>query len=791
MPRLAKAIKGPPRNLPPKGIPPSVPQGILRYRFIILTALLLLTVASIYGISHLRADFSFEMIFLSSDEEAEFFHAFKKRFEESSRDIIVLLEGETLFTTEGLTLVQQLTDALEEVDGIEKVVNILNAPFIHGTSEGIRIEPLAERVPEEPSEIEALKEKALANRLFRRWLFSEDGTTLALFARLAPRVQSEKEKRPVVADVQSVTESIVGARFPVYYSGIPTIQKEYTDQGLRDLRGFIVLSACIVCAFLFITFRSAAGVYLPQATVITSVLLWLGLMSLFQQKINMINNVIPSLLLVYGIADSIHLIHRYHEELGKGLSKKEALLVTIRHMGIACFMTSFTTAVGFLSLTTATIHIVKTFGLFAGVGILMAYAVTILLLPILLSFHPAPTLTGRIWAGRGMVERLLSVIGTLNEKYPRLLLSSGVLLFIGSIVCCTRINIETFILAELTEDNPLVQANRIMEEEMMGIFSYQIQVASGEPEGALDPDFLARLDQLESFVAGQPWIRKTLSVVDILKEMHQAMHGGDPAFYRVPETRELVAQYLLLYEVSGNQEDIDVLLTPDGSYVRLACQGVDMGTRNFFELKARTEERAAGLFSIPASSRVTGRSLLAQRALDNVIRDMLVSLIAAFGIICISVSLMYRSLRVGLVSMVPNVIPLVFTMGFMGLAGITLRTSTLIIFAISLGIAVDDTIHYITRFREELFRTGDYPASMHRTLRSAGRAIVLTTLIMISGFIVFLSSNFKASQDFGLLASITIGAALLGSLLFLPVTINMLKPWKPETRASSTEDPST
>jgi predicted RND superfamily exporter protein len=788
MARLAKPSKGSPRNSLPKGIPPSVPEGILRYRFLILAALLLLAVASVYGIQHLRADFSFEMIFLSSDEEAEFFDAFKKRFEESSRDIIVLLEGESLFSTEGLTLVQQLTDALEEIDGIDKVVNILNAPFIQGTSEGIRIEPLAERVPEGPSDVEALRKKALANRLFRRWLFSEDGTTLALFARLAPHVQSEKQKRPVVATVRSVADSMVGTRFPVLYSGIPTIQKEYTDQGLRDLRGFVALSTCIVCAFLFVTFRSASGVYLPQTTVVTSVILWLGFMSLFQQKINLINYVVPSLLLVYGIADSIHLIHRYYEELGKGLSKKDALLVTIRHMGVACFMTSFTTAVGFFSLTTATIHIVKTFGLFAGIGILAAYVVTILLLPVLLSLHPAPALTGRIWAGQGTVERLLTVIGTLNERYPRLLLGSGILLLIGSILCCTRINIETFILQELTEDNPLVQANRIMEEEMMGIFSYQIQVASGEPEGALDPDFLARLDQLESFVGSQPWIRKTLSVVDILKEMHQAMHGGDPAFYRVPETRELVAQYLLLYEVSGNQEDIDVLLSPDGSYVRLACQGVDMGTRNFFELKARTEEKATELFSSPASARVTGRSLLAQRALKNVIRDMLVSLIAAFGTICIAVSLMYRSLKVGLVSMVPNVIPLVFTMGFMGLAGITLRTSTLIIFAISLGIAVDDTIHYITRFREEFFRTGDYTASMHRTLRSAGRAIVFTTLIMISGFIVFLSSNFKASQDFGLLASITIGAALLGSLLFLPVTLNMLKPWKAEIHVRAPED---
>lgn len=767
-------------RLLPRAMAPRIPEFILNHRTILLVILLVLVGGGVYGIFQLRADFSFETIFLTDDEEGVFFQTFKQRFEESSRDIIVLLSGKSLFSPQGLTLIQRLGDAIDDLDGVEKVVTVLNAPFIRGTEDGLSIEPLAEEVPESPEAIAALREQAGSSRIFRRWLVSENGETVALLARLAPYVQTEKQKRPVVESVEAISESLVGPPFAVHFSGIPTIQKEYTDQGLKDLRGFLIASIVIVSVFLFLTFRSAAGLYLPQATVIVSVILLLGLMALFGQKINMINNVIPSLLLVYGIADSIHLIHRYYEELGRGREKREALLVTIRQMSVACFMTSFTTAVGFFSLTTATIHVIKTFGLFASVGILLAYVVTILLLPILLSFHPAPSLEGRRRPGEGWIEAMLEKAATVNERYPRTLLAGGIGLFLVSALLCTRINIESYILEELTEGNPIVQANRIMEDEMMGVFPYQIQVAAGEEGGALEPAFLERVDQLVSFVASQPWIRKTLAITDILKEMNQAMHDGDPAFYRVPESKELVAQYLLLYEMSGNPEDLDVLLTPDGSYVRLACQGVDMGTHNFFELKRRTEERAAALFPPPASFHVTGRSLLAQRALDNVIRDMLVSLFAAFGIICVAVTLLYRSIKVGLLSMVPNVIPLVFTMGFMGLLGITLRTSTVIIFAISLGIAVDDTIHYITRFREELFRTQDYTRAMHDTLRSAGRAIVATTVIMIAGFTVFISSNFKATQDFGLLASITLTAALLGSLLFLPVSLNVVKPWKLE-----------
>jgi len=441
-------------------------------------------------------------------------------------------------------------------------------------------------------------------------------------------------------------------------------------------------------------------------------------------------------------------------------------------------MTSFTTAVGFISLYMASIKIIKIFGLFSGIGIFLTYVVTILVIPILLSLRPAPKRKWKAHKGDDVIESIMVFIGRLNEKYPKILISLGIVFFAGSVVLCTRVKIESYILQELTEENPIVQANHILENEMMGIFPYQIQIAAGSEGIALEPDFRSGVEKLQSFIASQPWIRKTLSLVDILKEMNQAMHGGDPAFYRLPETRELVTQYLFLYEMSGNQEDLDVLLTPDGSYLRISSQGLDMGTRNYFELKRRTETMAGALFEAPASYRVTGRSLLATRALDNIIRDMLVSFLSAFVIILVAVSLLYRSVKAGLITMLPNIIPLAVTIGFMGFFGITLRLSTVIIFSICLGMAVDDTIHYLTRFREELARTGDYVDSMYTTLRTSGRAIFLTTSIMVAGFLVFITSDFKATQDFGLLSSVALTSSGLGSLIFLPAALNTLKPWK-------------
>ncbi len=764
------------------------PSWILDHRFFILGVLGLLVAASVYGMLHLRADFSFEMIFLSEDEEVAFFEAFKQRFEESSRDIVVLIKGHNVFSREGLIRVQKLTSDLEKIEGIEKVTTILNAPFIRPVEGGVAIEPLAVDIPEEDEEIEVLKQRALQSRLFKRMLISEDGTTLAFLARLAPNIQTEKEKRPVIDAVRQAAFRLMSDRYEVYFSGIPTIQKAYTDQGLRDLKVFLLLSVAVVCFFLFVTFRNLQGLYLPQVVVITSVILILGLMALCRQKINLINNVIPSLLLVYGISDSIHLIHRYHEEVQRGHSKRDALLVTLRRMAVACFMTSFTTAVGFLSLVTATIHIIKTFGLFAGLGIMGAYAVTIVLLPILLYLHPKVQIARTSYHKDGLIERLLLAIGSANEKVPRLILGSGLVVLGVSLYFCTQVNIESYILEELTEKNPIVRANHIVERDMMGVFPYEVEVVAGGEGDGLEPAFLTRVDQLQSFIASKPWIRKTFSVVDLLKEMHQAMHGGDPTYFRVPETRELVAQYLLLYEMSGNVEQLDVLITSDHSSLRLACQGIDMGTKNFFALKQETEKKASELFAPPQGIHVTGRSLLAQRALNNVIRDMLWSIFSAFGIIFVAVAVLYRSFKIGLIAMLPNVIPLVCTMGLIGVVGMNLRTSTVITFAIALGIAVDDTIHYVTRFREEVWASGDYVASMYRTLRSAGRAIVVTTLIMIAGFLVITVSEFKATRDFGFLASVTLATALIGSLMFLPSAINVFKPWKVDPRVTSTPD---
>jgi len=286
------------------------------------------------------------------------------------------------------------------------------------------------------------------------------------------------------------------------------------------------------------------------------------------------------------------------------------------------------------------------------------------------------------------------------------------------------------------------------------------------------------VDTICEFASAEPMIGKAIAVPQILKDMHKAMNGGDEAYYAVPPSREMIAQYLLLYSMSGKEDMINLFLSADHRYARVSLMGADMGTHAYFDLKTRIEEKVSELFPPTAKVRVTGRSLLAQRALSKLIRDMMVSFFLAFVVIFLSVAILFRSVRVGLVAMLPNIVPLVATLGFMGAAGITLRTSTVIIFAIALGIAVDNTIHYLSRLRSEIAEGREYEEAMSRTMANTGRAILFSSIIMVAGFTVFLVSDFVALNNFGMLGSLTLTVGLVSSMFFLPACVSMFRPWK-------------
>jgi uncharacterized protein len=771
---------------------------ILRFRWLILGSILIVSGLAVWEAKRdLKFDFSTDSLFLSDDPERDFVDEFQEIFGEDDGILMPLFSRNSgeIFTIEFLKQLKIITREIGKLDHIDRSMSIINSPYIKAGEDNFTVKDFMKRLPRDEQKLAELREIAVGHNIYRNQIISADGKTLGMIIEFEPKYEDVDLRRPILHEINRIIEEGVAraeaaepdaGKIEWHIAGIPEVEEEYSRILREDTATFVILSFICVAILLLLVFRNAHGIYIPLGAVGFAVLWTVALMALFDEKINVISNAIPSLLLTIGVADSIHILSRYYEEVGNNLAKREALRSTIKHIGLACFLTSTTTAVGFISLYTAHITLIKNFGLFAGIGVLLAYIVNITWMPAMLSLHGEPTRGIKEKLDHGLMGRFMAACGhaTINHKLPIILVGLGILVF--SIIGASMLKIESHMMEELPDYNPVSVSNTFAETHMTGIIPKEFSIA-GEPGSMKNPDVLRAVDQLQRFIEEDPaYISKTMSLVDMLKEMNQAFHDGDPAYYVVPESRELVAQYLLLYESGGNREDIDRYINFDYSRLRLSAFARDFGTAYHFDFRDKINEQIKGTFPEQVNEvRMTGTSVIASTALDNLINDMLTSVLTAFFFIFVMVVMLFRSVKIGAISMIPTALPTLLTLGFMGVAEIYLRTSTVIIFSVSMGIAVDNTIHFIARFRSEILKDWDYPAAIMRTSLSTGRAIVFTSIILILGFSVMGTSDFLALQNTAILGGATLLTALFASILILPVCLLIFKPYKQPKEAAS------
>ena len=576
----------------------------------------------------------------------------------------------------------------------------------------------------------------------------------------------------------------VDARYET--AGVPYIHDQYVRTVRRDQQLFIPLAMMIIAIMLLGLFRNLRGAVIPGTVVMLAIVWTGGLMMLTGQYLNMINSVIPTLILVIGVADSIHIMSRYQEERIHR-DNRDAVRVTFRHMVRACLLTSLTSAVGFASLLVATLPIIRNFGAYAAIGIGICFVLSMCIVPLALFHWPWPvptakddprTLNKRQWSTR-ILDRLISLI----LKHP---LRTGLVSAALVIAACAGIALvhqNSRLMGELREGSPGRVGNDLIEEKLFGILSNAVVIESDRPNGMAEPDVLRAMDEIALWVEQQAdpatgihAVSHAISIADLVKEANVTWFG-DESRRRIPDTMPGVVS--LLDQLPRDTRER--LVSLDYRIAHITMFSRDIGTRGWNPIRRRLRNKIKEVFeqydlNEHYSYAITGSSTLAQGAIGNIVRDLLSSILLAFGVILVLMTILFRSLRVGLLSMVPNTLPLLCTLGFIGYMGIPLRISTVIIFSVSLGIAVDDTIHFLARLREEQGKGGSYDDALRRTMRGTGRAIVFTTLLLVSGFSILMMSEFVAVHEMGLLGGFTLSVALLGDLVVLPLMLLWLKP---------------
>ena len=758
-----------------------IAEGILRLRWPIAIALIIVSVFLTVRALDVAFDFSPRSMFLTWDPEIEYLAEFREEFGDEDRFVfVVAVSPDTVFTASRLAQIDAISTELDQIEEVDKVLSLTTVPLVRGQPGYVEVRPFIEEIPEDPSELATLATEATGYRLFVRRLVSTDSQAAGIMVSLGSGLSDEKARRPTIKAIEEVVSRHQGqAELDLYVNGLPVVQRSYAVLMQSDLFRSVGISAIAMLLALFVLFRNVLGAVVPLATVLVAVVWSVGIMQMRAIPFNIINAVVPTLLMVIGVSDAIHLVSRYYEELGAGKEKWTAIRDALREVGAACFLTSFTAAAGFYSLVVAKVDIIKELGRTASIGIGLAFAVIILAVPLLLLAAPKPSPRQTKHIDSGPISRILRWNLHIVTHHPMRVVAVTFVVAVVAAFGALRLEAQSFLLEEIRSSHPISIANKVQEEHLSGVLPVVIDIRTDRPNGALDPVLLRRQRDIIEALVADPRIGQASGLSDLIVEMNHVLRGEED----IPQTQMAVERTLLLYENSEDSSFLDDLTNFDRSRAPIFLTFRDVGSAAYFDWyhhwvgnqKKGTPGALADMFPPDVSVKVTGAGVIANRALNNIIRDMMASLSLAFLLIFLAMTILFRSLRIGVFVMLPNVLPLLLLSGMMGWLAIPLRTSTVLIFSLGLGLAVNDTIHFLARYRAERDDSGDLDGRIERTLNTTGRAIIFTSVILILGFLSLLSSSFIGIFQLGILGTTAIFGALLGDLFLLPVLLKALR----------------
>lgn len=560
----------------------------------------------------------------------------------------------------------------------------------------------------------------------------------------------------------------------IHIGGLPHLRSQIVANMRADQLMLIPLTLLVCVLFLFLSFRWLPGVLLPIAAVGLTAVMVVGGMAVAHEPINALNNIIPVLLIIIGISDSIHLIGRYWEETQRGKSKPQANESAVRSMAVACLLTSVTTAVGLASLVVSRTVMLRHFGVVAAIGVLVAYIVTILFLPSVLSWASAPA--GRAEKARhgAWLEVGLMRLTAWVLRRPWWIIG-GTVVFLGvSVFGATLVEVDHALLDQFDENDPVYTTTRLLEDKLDGVRPLEVMLTAEETGRFEDPDVLAAIDEVEAWAVAQPEVLRAMGPSDLLHEAYYLI-ADDPEVRseRFRSTKQIRALSTLLGR--RDPDPMSFFLADEGRRGRIQIKVRDVGAQATMELIDELRGRFETALGADSGIQVNfaGDAYTGSRGQDAVVSDLLKSLATAVIIIFGLLTLLFRSVRLGLLSIPPNLIPLVGTMGYMAIRGIPLNVATVIIFSISIGLAVDGTIHVLARFREETKRGLAPSPALVRAARGTGRAIVISSVTLMAGFAVLLMSSFVPVRHFGELIAVTIGGCLVATLIVQPALLKV------------------
>ncbi len=754
-----------------------IAQFIIKFRLTLIGIILLITVFMGYHATKVQMSYDLARTVPLDDPEMVFLQKFKAQFGEDGNIIAVGLRDSAIYTLDNFNRFRELNKAIREIPGVNDLLSLPEVKIIRKDTANTRfyLDGHYPKQIKDQAQLDSLM-GAIRNQKFYmgQIVNQENGATMMLISITKEVMNSSKRIAMTKALVELGDQFAKDTGIQLRYAGLPFIRAMMATEVRKEMQIFLYLSALVTGVIMFFFFRSFRAV-LFSMIIIGIVVVWvMGTLSLFGYKITLLSGLIPPVIVTIGITNAIYLLNKYHLEFAKRRNKEEAIAAVVNKMGLAMFLTNLTVAIGFLTLLTTDILVLREFGIVAGINIMALFVVSLIMIPGIFSWLPEPTPKHLRHLNFKILGSFLAYVDIIVHRYRPAIYLTSLAITVVAAFGMLRLESISFMMDDVPEGSQIKKDLQFFESNFSGILPLEIEVNTGKRRGVLNIKNLEKIDEFESFIDSISVVSRPASVISLVKASKQAFYNYNPAKYALPSKAE--SGYILRY-MKGQTDNTGLLKSfVDSTFtkMRISMQIADIGSKRLDSLVHEViEPRMNQIFEgTNIQTSVTGTTKLFIKGNKFLIDNLKESLLLAFILITLSMAMLFANVRMIIISLVPNVIALMITAGIMGYLGIPLKPSTALIFSITFGISVDNSIRFLAKYRQEQLANGFFvPVSVSDSILETGKSIIYTSIVLFAGFILFSFSSFGGTIALGVLTSTTLVISMFTNLILLPALI--------------------
>ena len=729
------------------------------------------------NLRNLSVDISLEGWLKKDDPVLENYNHFRDTF--GRNDVIIIaVQTQDIFDISFLEKLEKFHEILEEkVPHVNSVDGLYNARYTYGEDEDLIIENLSDYWPEAKSDMEAFREKVLSKPLYHNVIINADenmvffGLRIELYSEIGKGYTSDEEIGQSIHYLETLKEEFHTLDdFRIFIAGSPVVSDVIRNNMARDMPMFTVLSVLMIVVILIIVFRRFFAVVLPIIIVICALLSTFSFMAIFDVPIKLPTQILPSFILSVGICYSLHFLIIFFGNYKELDQKEEAILVSINHLYKVILFTGITTAIGICSFAFSNLSAISEFGIFGSLGIVITTTFVLLLLPLLLSLVPVQPIEIFCKEGRhgALSSKLLWYFTKISINRRKEVFFITILILGATFLGLKNLVFSHYPLHWLPEKSDIRISTDIISTIAKRANSFDVLIDTGKKFGVYDPEFIQKIHVLQKKLNTIPEVGKTISIVDILQEVHKALYNGADESI-LPKEKKILAEELFLFEL-GAKSDLEKFVDDKYQQVRISISFPDADNEGYMRWYTMVDKIVKEVFP-ETKAVVTGFTAIVVYSTDALIDSMTMSYVITGLLVSIIIIALCKGVKLGLFALIPNFTPIIITLGVMGIVNIPVDVFILLIGCIAVSIAIDDTIHFLYhyyQYREEGLSNNE---AIHRTLQSSGKAILFTTLILSGGFLIYGFSEITSIVNFGVMTALAMILAFLADIILTPALV--------------------